>query len=96
MFQITVVDFFDQASYSREQITIALLCPLNRWATKKKWSERLGRTVDDNDLFKNPNWLVEHFIENGSAEEFAKRRPEFLRKREIKVQVPDPDPEFVI
>lgn len=91
-----IVDHFDLSSYNMEQRTIALLCPLNRWATKEEWAKKLGRDITDEDLLRNPDWLMQHFNENGGAEEFAKRRPEFLRKREIKEVVPGPDPEYAI
>lgn len=96
MISLIHVDFFDHSAYMREQVIIALTCPLNRWATKVEWSQKLRRPVDDNDLFQNPQWLVDHFIQYGGAEAFAKRRPEFVRKKKVEVVVPDPDPEYWI
>ncbi len=68
---------FDQKGYMQRQIWEALTCPINRHCT------RLEHGCDDWDLFHHPEWLITHFISNGGAEEFAKRRAEFLREIEV-------------
>jgi hypothetical protein len=56
----------------------ALLCPINRDGTRREHG------CDDMGLFNNPQWLIEHYIQNGGAKEFEKRRrAEFLREVEI-------------
>ncbi len=62
---------FDHRGYTMEQVIEALTCPVNRHATRVKHS------CTDYDLFKNPQWLLDNYIENGGAEGFAKRREEY-------------------
>ena len=59
---------FNQHKYLDDQIWEAFLCPVNRHCT------RVEHSCDDWELFKHPEWLLEHFIRCGGAEEFAKRR----------------------
>lgn len=59
---------FNMHKYNDDQIIEALTCPVNRHCT------RVEHNCDDWELFKHPNWLIEHFIRCGGAVEFAKRR----------------------
>ena len=68
---------FDLRLYKLEQIIEALTCPVNRHATREE------HQCDDWHLHENPNLLIIHFIEKGGAEEFAKRRAEFLNFCEL-------------
>ena len=61
----------DHEKYMSEQVRIALTCHINRHMT------RLEHKCSDQDLFEHPEWLLDHFIANGGAEAFAKRRAEF-------------------
>ena len=69
--------FFDQKGFLYRQTIEAITCPINRHWTRVRYR------CDDWGLFRNPNWLIIHYIENGGAEEFAKHRPTFLREIEI-------------
>ena len=73
------IQVFDRSKYMQRQIIEALTCPINRHFT------RLKHGCDDWGLWRNPSLLINHFIENGGAVEFAKRRADFLRE----VDVPD-------
>lgn len=68
---------FDMGLFMQRQYVEALTCPVNRHCTREE------RNCDDWELFKNPGWLLKHFIENGGAVEFAKRRAEFCREIEV-------------
>jgi hypothetical protein len=59
---------FDQHRYTDDQIIDALTCPVNRHCT------RVEHNCDDWELYKNPEWLLQHYIGCGGAAEFAKRR----------------------
>ena len=48
-----------------QQVIEALTCPLNRAMTM------VERSCDEWTLFKHPEWLVQHYIENGGATAFA-------------------------
>ena len=63
---------FDFRRYELDQIIEALTCPTNRHAT------RVEHDCTDWDLHENPRLLIIHFIENGGAKEFSKRRGEFV------------------
>lgn len=63
---------FSNEKYNLEEVIIALTCPVNRDSTRRE------HLCDDWALFENPDWLLEHFTLNGGAEEYAKRRQEFL------------------
>lgn len=63
---------FDFRRYELNQIVEALTCPINRHETRVKHG------FTDWDLHKNPKFLIVHFIEEGKAEEFSKRRSEFV------------------
>lgn len=67
---------FDLQKYRIQQIVESLNCPINRHCT------RVEHNCDDWELFKHPDWLLTHFIEQGGAREFAKRRAEFEREVE--------------
>lgn len=58
------------AKYNHDQIVEALTCPVNRHCA------RVAHGCDDWELFKHPNWLLEHFVLNGGAKAFAKHREE--------------------
>lgn len=68
---------FDNSKFLQRQIVEALTCPINRHCT------RLERRCDDWELWHNPEWLIQHFIDNGGAAAFARRREEFLRVVEV-------------
>ena len=51
-----------------KQLVEALTCPVNRYATMVEHS------CDEWELFHHPDWLVMHYVENGGAEAFAKKR----------------------
>ena len=59
---------FNARRYNDAQIVEALTCPVNRHCT------RIEHRCDDWELHLHPEWLLEHFIQNGGAVEFAKRR----------------------
>ena len=61
---------FNDAKYNIDQICDALLCPLNRHYT------RIEHNCNDWDLYRHPEWLLEHYIANGGAVRFAKHREE--------------------
>lgn len=61
---------FNSHKYNDAQIWESFLCPVNRHCT------RVEHNCDDWELFKHPEWLVEHYIKNGGAEAFAKHREE--------------------
>ena len=61
---------FNQHKYLDDQVIEALTCPVNRHCT------RVEHNCDDWTLFKNPNWLLEHFIAHGGAVAFAAHREE--------------------
>jgi hypothetical protein len=71
---------FDNAGFLRTQLVEALTCPLNRHGTRVEYN------CDDWGLFQNPQWLIFHFIENGGAAEFAKRRDNFFIEIEVSDQ----------
>lgn len=52
------------------QIVEACLCPVNRHAVRTKYG------WNDWDLFKNPDVLIMHYIENGGAKKNAEQRKE--------------------
>ncbi len=79
------VEVFHQEMFLKRQMIDALTCPINRHGTRVEYN------CDDWGLWRNPNLLVQHYIENGGAKEFAKRRGEFLEE----IVVPD-EIEFVI
>jgi len=60
--------------YNLTQILDAVTCPVNRHAVRAK------KTCDDWELYKHPDWLIEHYVENGGAVAFARRRSEFIDK----------------
>lgn len=70
---------FDARRYELKQIVEALTCPINRYATMRE------HNCDEWFLYKKPELLIRHFIENGGAKAFAKRREEFMRE----IEVPD-------
>ncbi|MFA6446456.1 MAG: hypothetical protein WCW14_04390 [Candidatus Paceibacterota bacterium] len=72
---------FDTANYTRAQMLEALTCPINRHCT------RVEHGCDDWELFKHPEWLMQHYIERGGAVAFAKRRSEFIRDVEVSVWI---------
>jgi len=63
------------------QIVEALTCPVNRDMT------RVEHSCDDRELFHHPEWLIAHYITNGGAIAFAKRREEANN---------NPEPEYII
>ena len=65
-----MVKKFNQRKYNQDQIVESLTCPVNRHCT------RVAHNCDDWELFKHPDWLLEHFILNGGAKAFAKHRTE--------------------
>lgn len=71
---------FDRVRYARVQLVDALTCPINRHAT------RLHHNCDDWFLHQHPDLLLMHYIKNGGAVAFARRREEFLQE----VEIPDP------
>jgi len=68
---------FDRAKFLHKQVVEALTCPINRHGT------RVEHECDDEWLGRHPDLLIKHYIENGGAAAFAKRRPEFVREVEI-------------
>ncbi|MFA6430536.1 MAG: hypothetical protein WC229_01430 [Candidatus Paceibacterota bacterium] len=68
-----VTPLFDLNAYNTKQIIEILTCPVNRHAT------RIEHNCDDWELYKHPEWLVEHFVKNGGAEAFAQKRLDFQR-----------------
>lgn len=50
------------------QIVEACLCPINRYATMVEHS------CDEYELFRHPDWLIMHYIENGGAKKHAELR----------------------
>ena len=68
---------FNLKRYTHDQLVDALLCPVNRDMTRREHS------CDDEALWKNHGeWLIQHYIEFGGAEEWAKRREEYYEERE--------------
>lgn len=79
---ITVTqEIFDLGRYTRTQLQEALTCPLNRDMTRRE------HECDDWELFRHPEWLMRHYLENGGAIAFASRRADFVRQ----VEVPEED-----
>lgn len=74
---------FDFKKYELKQILEAVTCPINRHGTREEHG------CDDWELFRHPELLIKHFVENGGAAAFAKRRAEFERE----IEIPDP-PEY--
>ncbi len=74
-------EIFDLGRYTRTQLQEALTCPLNRDMTRRE------HECDDWELFRYPEWLMSHYLENGGAKAFASRRAEFVRL----VEVPEED-----
>ncbi len=68
---------FMQTSYLHRQMVEAMTCPINRHGT------RVEHGCDDWGLFYNPQWLMDHYVNNGGPKEFAKRRAEFQKEVEI-------------
>ncbi|MCC7004420.1 hypothetical protein IT397_00670 [Candidatus Nomurabacteria bacterium] len=68
---------FDMERYQLKQIVEALTCPVNRHAT------RVEHNCGDEELFQHPEWLIQHFIREGGAKEFAKRREKFMKEIEV-------------
>jgi hypothetical protein len=64
---------FDLKLYSAEQVMEALNCPVNRHCT------RVEHDCTDWDLQLHPEWLIQHYIENGGAVAFAQKRKDFIR-----------------
>jgi len=58
---------FDLKGYNVAQIIDALLCPLNRHAT------RVEHECTDEDLYHHPDWLLEHYAKNGGAQKWAEQ-----------------------
>jgi hypothetical protein len=52
------------------QMVEALTCPVNRYATMVEHS------CDEYELFKHPDWLVEHYVKFGGATKNAQLRKE--------------------
>ena len=69
--------------YSRtrlgRQVVQAFLCITNRYMTMKEHGCSPGNFLEG----KNHDLLIEHFIENGGAKEFAKRREKFFLKNAL-------------
>lgn len=59
---------FDNHKYKDDQVIEALTCPVNRHCTREE------HNCDDWVLFERPEWLMDHYITNGGAKAFAKRR----------------------
>ena len=74
---------FNTAEYLKRQLVDALTCPINRHGT------RVENKCDDWGLWRNPQLLVDHYIQNGGALAFAARRVEFFREIE-KTEPPAP------
>ena len=64
---------FDATEYNIKQIIEALSCPINRHCT------RIEHDCDDLELYQHPEWLIQHFIENGGAAVFATKREAFQK-----------------
>ncbi|MFA6314900.1 MAG: hypothetical protein WC648_00835 [Candidatus Paceibacterota bacterium] len=69
----------DIQAFLFRQTMVALTCPINRHGT------RVEHNCDDWALWYHPEYLINHFVENGGAAAFAARRAEFLKE----VFVPD-------
>ena len=78
------IKVFDTTAYNRQQLIEALLCPINRNGTREEYR------CDDWGLFKNPQWLLEHFMKYGGAEAFARHREDFWKQVEIP-DITEPD-----
>lgn len=65
---------FDLRKYTRDQIIDALTYPVNRQCT------RVEHNCDDWELYRHPEWLIEHYIRCGGAKEFAKRRAKYEKE----------------
>jgi hypothetical protein len=72
-----ILKIFDARRFMLDQVIVALTCPINRDCTRKE------HQCDDWELFKHPDWLIRHFIENGGAEAFARRREEYYQEQEV-------------
>ena len=64
-------ELFNHTKYEADQLAMALLCPINRDAVRRKFG------CDDRGLIDHVDDLLMTFVENGGAEEFAKRREEY-------------------
>lgn len=62
---------FNVHKYNDDQIIEAVTHPINRHAVRVKFG------VDDWWLHDHTDELVKHWLENGGAEEFAKRRKQY-------------------
>ena len=65
---------FNTRAYTQAQLMEALTCPVNRHMT------RIEHGCNDRELFKHPDWLLDHYVKFGGAEAFAKRRSEFEKE----------------
>jgi len=65
------MEVFNTRRYAQAQMIEALTCPVNRHMT------RVERGCTNQDLFENPDWLLDHYIRFGGAKAFEKRRSEF-------------------
>ena len=63
----------DISAYNIQQIIEIFTCPVNRHSTRVEYQ------CSDVELYDHPDWLIKHFIENGGAEAFAKKRLEFQK-----------------
>ena len=75
-------EVFDHQAFMRQQVIEALTCPVNRDMTRREHG------CDDWALYRNPEWLVQHFARNGGAEAFAKHRAKYIR------EIPSPEYEI--
>ena len=78
---MSIKTVFDLKKFERTQIATALTCPINRHATMQK------HNCNEWYIHEHPELLIMHFVQNGGASEFAKRRKEFERE----VVIPDDD-----
>ncbi len=77
-----IIQFFDLKGYQFAQVLDAVTCPLNRSATM------IEHGIDEWELYRRgPAPLITHYIENGGAVAFARRRAEFVRIKEIPDEV---------
>ena len=72
-----IVEKFDLHHFNDAQVIDALTCPVNRDMTRRE------HDCDDWALYKNPGWLLAHYIMNGGADEFRKRRKDFTKIIEL-------------
>ena len=75
---------FDHIAFMQRQTIDALTCPVNR-----DWTRR-EHQCDDWMLYQHPDWLIEHYIRNSGAVEFAKHRADFFWE----IETPDRDYEI--